>query len=423
MVRVGKGINMEAVRNSNRKAVLSYLNMYGASSRKKIAEDLKLTTATLSIITNELINNNMVLELGEVQEKKVGRKKILIDLNEKARYSLGLEIQKRKIIFVITDLKANIIFEKEWVITGEFKLNDFLKILNFINEKIEDIRNIVLGIGILVQGEIQDNKALNCPIPDVLEIVEKYLGIKAIIENNMTGLVVSELYFREQHNNFWVLKYGPGVGTSVVINGKILYGENNKPAEFGHIPLLDKENGYFCPICKKRGCLESEIHFDRMVEELESKGHIKKKEFGHIPLLDKENGYFCPICKKRGCLESEIHFDRMVEELESKGHIKKKDESDVKFIERVCKKGGEEILEKNLDTIAKYFSIISWTIPVNELILTGEIFSNESILSYFLKKIEEQKISIKKENVHYMKDYSHKKKIAGCLLILKDFFK
>ena len=96
MVRVGKGINMEAVRDSNRKAVLSYLNMYGASSRKKIAEDLKLTTATLSIITNELINNNMVLELGEVQEKKVGRKKILIDLNEKARYSLGLEIQKEK---------------------------------------------------------------------------------------------------------------------------------------------------------------------------------------------------------------------------------------------------------------------------------------------------------------------------------------
>lgn len=376
MVRIEKGINMEAVRNSNRKAVLSYLNMYGASSRKKIAEDLKLTTATLSIITNELINNNMVLELGEVQEKKVGRKKILIDLNEKARYSLGLEIQKRKIIFVITDLKANIIFEKEWAITGEFKLDEFLKILNFINEKIEDIRNIVLGIGILVQGEIQDNKALNCPIPDVFEIVEKYLRIKAIIENNMTGLVVSELYFREQHNNFWVLKYGPGVGTSVVINGKILYGENNKPAEFGHIPLLDKENGYFCPICKKRGCLESEIHFDRMVEELESKGYIKKKE-----------------------------------------------ESDVKFIERICKKGGEDILEKNLDTIAKYFSIISWTIPVNELILTGEIFSNENILSYFLKKIEEQKISIKKENVHYMKDYSHKKKIAGCLLILKDFFK
>lgn len=376
MVKIGKGINMEAVRNSNRGAVLSYLNMYGASSRKKIAEDLKLTTATLSIITNELINNNMVLELGEVEEKKVGRKKILIDLNEKARYSLGLEIQKRKIIFVITDLKANIIFEKEWTITGEFKLEDFLKILDFINEKIKKIKDIVLGIGILVQGEIQDNQAINCPIPDVLEITEKNLGIKAIIENNMTGLVVSELYFREQHNNFWVLKYGPGVGTSVVINGKILYGENNKPAEFGHIPLFNKENGIFCPICKKRGCLESEIHFDRIIENFESKGYKKKKT-----------------------------------------------ESDIKFIERVCEKEGYEILEKNIDILTEYFSIISWTIPVNELILTGEIFSNKNILNYFLNKIAEKKINIKKENVSYMKNYSHKRKIAGCLLILKDFFK
>ena len=376
MVKIGKGINMEAVRNSNRGAVLSYLNMYGASSRKKIAEDLKLTTATLSIITNELINNNMVLELGEVEEKKVGRKKILIDLNEKARYSLGLEIQKRKIIFVITDLKANIIFEKEWTITGEFKLEDFLKILDFINEKIKKIKDIVLGIGILVQGEIQDNQAINCPIPDVLEITEKNLGIKAIIENNMTGLVVSELYFREQHNNFWVLKYGPGVGTSVVINGKILYGENNKPAEFGHIPLLNKENGIFCPICKKRGCLESEIHFDRIIENFESKGYKKKKT-----------------------------------------------ESDIKFIERVCEKEGYEILKKNIDILTEYFSIISWTIPVNELILTGEIFSNKNILNYFLNKIAEKMINIKKENVSYMKNYSHKRKIAGCLLILKDFFK
>lgn len=376
MVRVGKGINMEGVRNSNRGAVLSYLNAYGASSRKKIAEDLKLTTATLSIITNELINENMVLELGEVDEKKVGRKKILIDLNEKARYCLGLEIQKRKIIFVMTDLKANIIFEKEWIITGEFKHCDFIKILDFINEKIIDVKNIVLGMGILVQGEIQDGIAISCPIPDVLEVVKKQLGIEAIVENNMTGLVISELYFKEKHDNFWVLKYGPGVGTSVVINGKILYGADNKPVELGHVPLFTQESNNFCPICKKRGCLESEIHFDRIIEKFEQKNYSKKKN-----------------------------------------------ESDIKFIERVCQKEGYEILEKNLELLAEYFSFVSWTIPVNEVILTGEIFSNEKLLEFFIKKAAENKINIKKENIIYMKDYSHKRKIAGCLLVLRDFFK
>ncbi len=376
MVKIGKGINMEAVRSSNRGAVLSYLNAYGASSRKKIAGDLNLTTATLSIITNELINDNMVLEIGEVEEKRVGRKKILVDLNEKARYCLGLEIQNRKIIFVMTDLKANIIFEKEWIITGEFKLPDFMKILDFIKEKIYEIKDIILGIGILVQGEIQDNKAISCPIPDIYEIVEKNLGVKTIIENNMTGLVVSEMYFKEKHNNFWVLKYGPGVGSSVVINGKILQGTENKPVEFGHVPLL-KENS--------------------------------------------EN--FCPICKKRGCLESEIHFDRIIEKFESLGYSKHKNETDAKFIERICKKEGYEILEKNIDLLTDYFSMISWIIPVSEVILTGEIFSNEKLLQYFLDKAEEKKVNINKENILYMKDYSHKRKVAGCLLILQDFFK
>lgn len=376
MVKIGKGINMEAVRNSNRGAVLSYLNAYGASSRKKIAEDLKLTTATLSIITNELINDNMVLELGEVDEKKVGRKKILIDINEKARYCLGLEIQKRKIIFVITDLKANIVFEKEWIITGEFSYKNFIEILNYIKKKISDIENIILGIGILVQGEIQNNKAISCPIPNVLEIVQEHLKIKAILENNMTGLVVSELYFKEKHNNFWVLKYGPGLGTSVVINGKILQGTDDKPVEFGHIPLLNKNSQNFCSICNKKGCLESEIHFDRIIEKLEEKGYSKKKN-----------------------------------------------ESDAKFIERISKKEGCEILEKNLNLLAEYFAMISWIIPVSEVILTGEIFSNNEFLEYFIRKTEEKQANIKKENISYMKDYSHKRKVAGCLLILQNFFR
>ena len=123
-----KGMNMEGVRSSNRGAVLSYLNTYGASSRKRIAESLKLTTATLSIITNELIKNEMVIELGEVTENKVGRKKILVDINAKAGYALGLEIQNKKIIFVISDLKANVVHEQEWNIQQELQEKEIKKI-------------------------------------------------------------------------------------------------------------------------------------------------------------------------------------------------------------------------------------------------------------------------------------------------------
>ncbi|MGL5427309.1 MAG: winged helix-turn-helix domain-containing protein, partial [Cetobacterium sp.] len=72
-----KGMNMENVKSNNKVAILSYLNKNGQSSRKKIAEGLKLTTATLTVLVNELIEEGVVIELGALTEGKVGRKQIL----------------------------------------------------------------------------------------------------------------------------------------------------------------------------------------------------------------------------------------------------------------------------------------------------------------------------------------------------------
>lgn len=369
---VEKGINMEGVRNSNRGAVLSYLNTYGASARKKIAEDLKLTTATLSIITNELIKDKMVIELGEVTENKVGRKKILIDINAEAGYALGLEIQNKKIIFVISDMKANVKHEKEWNIQEELQESEVKKVLEYIEKHTKKIKEKIIGIGILVRGEIKDKKAVNCPIPNILQIIEDRIGIRGIIENNMMGLVISEFYFKEKHNSFWVLKYGPGIGSSVVMNGEIMKGMNGWAIEFGHTHLLEENHNYFCPVCKKRGCLESELYFDRLTEIFKRKGYCKNE-----------------------------------------------DETDFKFIERVSMKEGYDEIEKRVETLAKYFNTAFSIIPTEELILSGEIFSNERLFKHFTDKVTE----ISKEKISYMQNYSYKRKIAGALLVLEDFFR
>lgn len=371
----GRGLNMETVRSSNIGAVLSYLNTYGASSRKKIAEDLKLTTATLTILTSDLIKEGLLVELGEVTENKVGRKKILIDINEKSRFCLGLEIQKRKIIFIITDLKANIIFEKEWSREKSFDIEEFNKILDFIENEIKEIKEKILGMGILVQGEIENKIAISSPIPNILEIVEKRLEIKCLLENNMKGLVLSEMHFKENHRNFWVLKYGPGVGTSVVLDGKILQGTENKPIEFGHTPLFRKNSNNYCSICKKSGCVESEVHFDHVVKKFIDLGYEKNEE-----------------------------------------------ETDFDFVNRVSKKSGMEILNNVLDILSDYIILASWIVPVDELILSGRFFSEERFFKAFKNKLKNKPSNIKQENISCMKDYSYKRKIAGAILILEDFF-
>lgn len=376
MVR-GIGINMESVRSSNVGAVLSYLNTYGASSRKKIAEDLKLTTATLSIITNDLIKEGLLVELGEVTENKVGRKKILIDINKISRFSLGIEIQKRKIIFIITDLKANIIFEKEWSRKENFNIDDFNKILKFIEKKIEPIKTKILGVGILVQGKIEQNIAIDSPIPNILDITEKKLNLKCVLENNMKGLVLTEMYFKENYKNFWVLKYGPGVGTSVVLNGQLIQGAKNKPIEFGHAPILGKNSNNYCSICKKYGCVESEIHFDIIVKKLENIGYKKKRN-----------------------------------------------ETDLNFIKRCINLDEENlnIIDTSLEILADYLILSSWIISVDELILCGGFFSEKKFFNLFKKKLENKNININFNNIFYMDNYSYKRKIAGAILIIEQFF-
>lgn len=368
-------MSREIIRTPSMSAVLSYLNTYGASSRKKIAGDLKLTAATLSIITNELINEGIIIELGEVVEKKVGRKKILIDINKDAKYCLGLELQKRKIIFIITDLRANIIFEKEWAREKTFDLGEFNKILDFIEYRIKDIKEKILGIGILVQGEIKGEIAESSPVPNILEITRDRLKIKCILENNMKGLVLSEMYFRENHKNFWILKYGPGVGTSVVLNGKILQGKDDRPVEFGHAPILGKHSNNYCSICHKRGCVESEVHFEHIVEKFVKLGSIKKEE-----------------------------------------------ETDFNFICRVSQGKEIRVIEEALDILADYMVLSSWIIPVDELILSGKFFSEDRFYKIFEEKIKNKKSNINLEKISYMKNYSYKRKIAGAILVLEDFF-
>ena len=77
-----RGINLENVKNNNRSAILQLLNNNGAMSRKDIAGRTGLTAASVTLICTELLDEGIIVERGEaVEEKRAGRKKILVDLN------------------------------------------------------------------------------------------------------------------------------------------------------------------------------------------------------------------------------------------------------------------------------------------------------------------------------------------------------
>lgn len=184
----------------------------------------------------------------------------------KNEFFIAIDIGGTNIKSAIFDKKINLIF-KENISTSLFINSD--KILKEINliisnyiEKALKINGFIKGIGIVLPGHpdiegrvsfIQNVKQLN-NIP-----IKKYLmnrkEIPIIFENDGNASAYAEyILSNKKLKNIIVLTLGTGLGSGVIVDGKILYGKKGISGELGHITLDSK--GPRC-ICGKRGCFEA----------------------------------------------------------------------------------------------------------------------------------------------------------------------
>jgi glucokinase len=56
--------------------------------------------------------------------------------------------------------------------------------------------------------------------------------------------------------NFIVITLGTGVGSGIVIDGKLLYGHDGFAGELGHCKIDHSGNGRLCG-CGQKGCIEA----------------------------------------------------------------------------------------------------------------------------------------------------------------------
>ena len=89
--------------NELRATVLDQLYAKRPISRIDISKETQITPATTGNIINELIKEGLVVELGELNDESVGRKKTLLDIAPRSRYYLGFEISEKQLAIVIAD--------------------------------------------------------------------------------------------------------------------------------------------------------------------------------------------------------------------------------------------------------------------------------------------------------------------------------
>ena len=98
--------NRKLIRAINRSNVLNSVKIFGPIARTDIAQKLSLSPATISGITAELIENNLIYEK-EAGDSKGGRRPILLAINPRGGYVIGFKLTEDHVTGVLTDLKSS----------------------------------------------------------------------------------------------------------------------------------------------------------------------------------------------------------------------------------------------------------------------------------------------------------------------------
>jgi predicted NBD/HSP70 family sugar kinase/predicted transcriptional regulator len=270
-----KVINPKILRRSNKIKIMFKLLTEGDMSRIRLAQELGLTTASITQISRELISEGLIEERGNIQRNLTGRREILLGYNENAYGAVGVNIERDKIH--ISLCTYNRVIEEKIFITREFFIDGIKRLAQEINNVIADCPPMLnlLGVGIGIAGKVDENLGIavdshgilppDYPLKEKLgELIDYEIGVINNVKAQARALI------RSRDDNFMLIKHSPGIGSAVIVDGKAVEGYNGLAGELGH--TIVERNGKLCN-CGRRGCLEtvvSESAIEETYKELSS---------------------------------------------------------------------------------------------------------------------------------------------------------
>jgi len=215
------------------------------------------------------------------------------------KYSIGIDLGGTKILAGLVDVQTGEVVCSTKKKTKKERGPEAIikRITNLINElleisgvALEDIKSIGLGIAGQVDREngiLLAAPNLDCKDVDFKSILEDKFHKPVLIGNDVEVATIGELLFGagKNHNNFVCVFVGTGVGSGIVLDGKLYTGFSGTAGEIGHI-IVDS-GGRACG-CGANGCLEA--YASRTAIEQIIKGSIKKGRKSIITDYIKSDG-------------------------------------------------------------------------------------------------------------------------------------
>jgi glucokinase len=95
-------------------------------------------------------------------------------------------------------------------------------------------------------------------VTNLAEMIQRHYQVPVAITNDANAAAIGEMKFgaAKGMKHFIVITLGTGLGSGIVVDGKMVYGHDGFAGELGH--TIVNVNGRFCG-CGRRGCLETYV--------------------------------------------------------------------------------------------------------------------------------------------------------------------
>ena len=264
-----EGDNMMGVKRNNRSAALHILHQKGSMSRKRLAEQLRLTPAAITKIVGEMLSEGLLAEGEPVSSGNAGRREIMLQINSRCACALGVLINLRQAIVSAVWLDGTVIFSEEIPLEARAPANETVEMLS---ARLMDLaakyglkREQMVGLGLAVRGitaadgrtVINSFGALDRENFPLCRRFEELTKLPCVLVNNVRALLAAQIFLSREENmdSQFFLRCEYGIGAALSVGGRIWPGHTQQCAEIGHIPVI-RRGGKLCS-CGKSGCLET----------------------------------------------------------------------------------------------------------------------------------------------------------------------
>jgi predicted NBD/HSP70 family sugar kinase len=240
----------ETAREINRNIILHAIHAHQPVSRADLARYTGLQASTVSVIVGQLIDEGWVLT-GELGRLPRGRRPTYVMLNDK-HATLAIDLRPSEANLAVVDINGKILGRETVVFSAESNPRTMPKaaladvIRGALKLKASFHDRTFNGVGVSVSGRVDQKThrlifSPNAPWNqiDLYNELRKKLHGPIVMENAANASLFAERWFGEfgRIANIVAVSVSDGLGTGLLLDGRLVCGSGDMAGEFGHIAL------------------------------------------------------------------------------------------------------------------------------------------------------------------------------------------